>query len=159
MSARNLNFTDDYLKLPARIVLSHQKASNFDEQDLTELTLAVETGSRYEAFARKFWPTAEITSFETAQDARSALKNGTVDAHFGDGLSLSFWLRSEGAEDCCIFAGGPWLEPGYFDEGLAIATRANDPERAAALNYALRQLQQKGIYQELYLRYFPLSFY
>ena len=69
------------------------------------------------------------------------------------------WLPSEAADDCCAFAGGPWLEPGYFDEGMAIATRQDDPERAAALTYALRQLHQKGIYRELYLRYFPMSFF
>ena len=42
---------------------------------------------------------------------------------------------------------------------MAIATRQDDPERAAALTYALRQLHQKGIYRELYLRYFPMSFF
>ncbi|MEO9526958.1 transporter substrate-binding domain-containing protein [Roseibium sp.] len=158
-ATRRLNFTEDYLKLPARFIVPAQAAADFDEQALAGLSVAVETGSRYEAFARRFWPEAEITPFETAREAREAVKSGAADAHFGDGLSLSFWLPGEAAGGCCAFAGGPWLEPGYFDEGLAIATRASDPERAAALSYALRQLYQKGIYRELYLRYFPLSFY
>ncbi|WP_269583374.1 transporter substrate-binding domain-containing protein [Roseibium sp. Sym1] len=158
-AGRGLNFTEDYLKLPARFIVPADKAETFDEQALTGLKIAVVEGSRHEAFATRFWPEAEILGFENPLDARDAVKSGAADAHFGDGLSLSFWLPSEAADGCCAFAGGPWLEPGYFDEGMAIATRASDPERAAALTYALRQLHQKGIYRELYLRYFPLSFY
>nr|WP_319386229.1 transporter substrate-binding domain-containing protein [uncultured Roseibium sp.] len=158
-STRRLNFTDDYLKLPARFVVAADKADDFDEQALNGKTIAVVTGSRYEAFAKRFWPEAEIMGLENVSLARDAVKNGDADAHFGDGLSLAFWLPSEAAASCCAFAGGPWLEPGFFDRGMAIATRPEDTERAAALNYALAQLQQKGIYRELYLRYFPLSFY
>jgi len=158
-STRRLNFTDDYLKLPARFVVPADQVNNFDEQKLAGRTIAVVAGSRYEMFAKRFWPGAEMLSLEDETATREAVKSGSADAHFGDGLSLSFWLPSESAEGCCAFAGGPWLEAGYFDQGMAIATRRSDPERAAALNYALRQLHQKGIYRELYLRYFPLSFY
>jgi len=156
---RRLNFTDDYLKLPARFIVLAENQDTFNEQALTGKTIAVVSGSRYEAFAKRFWADAEIVGFETVSGAREAVKSGAADAHFGDGLSLAFWLPSEAAAGCCRFSGGPWLEPGYFDEGMAIATRPEDTERTAALNYALRQLQQKGIYRELYLRYFPLSFY
>jgi polar amino acid transport system substrate-binding protein len=158
-AARRLNFTEDYLKLPARFVVPVANVASFDEQRLAGKTIAVETGSRYEAFARRFWPQAELAGYGSAMEAREAVKSGAVDALFGDGLNFSFWLRSEDSNGCCAFAGGPWLEPGYFDEGMAIATRSEDPERAEALTYALRQLHQKGIYRELYLRYFPLSFY
>ncbi|PVB63201.1 amino acid ABC transporter substrate-binding protein [Labrenzia sp. 011] len=158
-STRRLNFTDDYLKLPARFVVPVDQAESFNEQDLSGKTIAVEAGSRYEAFVTRFWPAANVLSLDDENAARDAVRTGEADAHFGDGLSLSFWLPSEAADGCCSFAGGPWLEAGYFDQGMAIVTRRDDPERAAALNYALRQLHQKGVYRELYLRYFPLSFY
>lgn len=158
-STGRLNFTDDYLKLPARFVASVETSGEFDEQKLESRSIAVEAGSRYEAFANRFWPDAEIISLGSAAETRDAVKSGEADFLFGDGLSLSFWLPSGAAEACCQFVGGPWLEAGYFDEGMAIATRNDDPERAAALNYALRQLHQKGVFQELYLRYFPMSFY
>lgn len=158
-STRRLNFTEDYMKLPARFIVAANKVATFDEQKLNGVKISVEAGTRYEAFANRFWPMAEIVSLETETAARDAVISGAADAHFGDGLSLSFWLPSQAADGCCAFAGGPWLEPGYFDEGLAIATRSDDPERADALTYALRQLHQKGIFRELYLRYFPQSFY
>lgn len=158
-ATHRLNFTDDYLKLPARFVVPKEETRAFDEQALAGKSISVVSGSRYEAFAKRFWPGADILGLDSVAAARAAVKNGEADAHFGDGLGLAFWLPSEAAEGCCDFVGGPWLEPGYFDQGMAIATRPEDTERAAALNYALRQLQQKGIYRELYLRYFPFSFY
>jgi len=154
-----LAFTDDYLKLPARFVVRTGSQGRFSENDLEGRRLAVETGSRHAIFAKRFFHDAIIVEFETVQGARDALREGSVDAHFGDGLSLSFWLRGDNSHECCTFAGGPWLEPGYFSEGLSIAVRREDEEDLEALNYALRQVHQTGTYRELYLRYFPLSFY
>ncbi|NVK34084.1 MAG: transporter substrate-binding domain-containing protein [Rhodobacteraceae bacterium] len=154
-----LYFTPDYLKLPARFVVRRADAETFDENALSDVTISVEAGSRHEAFALKFWPSAAIQSYTTLQGARNAVKTGAAQAHFGDGMALSFWLNSTQPDDCCTFAGGPWLEPGYFDKGLSIAVRKTDVEIADALEYALSVLAQKGTYRELYLRYFPISFY
>ena len=154
-----LSFSDPYLKLPARFVVRETPPSDFNPAFPEGRRIAVEAGSRHEAFIRRFWPGAEIVTFDDMSAARQALKEGKVDAHFGDGLSLSFWLRGEESAGCCAFVGGPWLEPGFFDEGLSIALRKDDRDRLEAINYALRQVYQSGTYRELYLRYFPLSFF
>lgn len=154
-----LYFTPDYLKLPARFMVAKNADVPFEENDLSGVEIAVEAGSRHEAFALNFWPEAIIQSFTDVQAARAAVKSGQATAFFGDGMSLSFWLNSENAGDCCEFAGGPWLEPDYFDQGLSIAVRKTDIRIAEAIEYALSVLVQKGTYQELYLRYFPVSFY
>lgn len=152
-----LRFTQDYLKLPARFITL--KGKSFDETSLAGQILSVEAGSRHEAFARAFWPEATLIAEKDLETARRDVMEGRANAHFGDGLSLSFWLNSEAAESCCSFAGGPWMEPGYFDQGLSVALRSDDLERTEAIEYALRMLAQKGTFKELYLRYFPLSFY
>lgn len=157
--ASRIAFTEDYLKLPARFVVRAEPAPTLDLRKLDGVRLSVEAGSRHEAFARRFWPEADLFTFESAALARHALKDNTADAHFGDGLSLSFWIRGAASEGCCGFTGGPWLEPGYFSEGYSIAVRKDDRERLEALSYALKQVHLSGIYRELYLRYFPLSFY
>ncbi len=154
-----LRFSPDYLKLPARFIVRRSNGFTFNENTLAGTTIAVEAGSRHEAFALAFWPDVQLLSYPSATEAQNAVKDGTADAHFGDGLSLSFWMNSETAQNCCVFAGGPWLEPGYFDTGLSIALRKQDVGRAEAINYALRQLALKGTFHELYLRYFPTSFY
>ena len=154
---RTLRFTQDYLKLPARFITKTGKS--FDEASLAGKVLSVEAGSVHEAFALAFWPEATLIAEKDVAKAREDVIEGRADAHFGDGLSLSFWLNSEAAKGCCTFAGGPWIEPGYFDHGLSVALRNDDMERAEAIDYALRLLAQKGTFRELYLRYFPLSYY
>ncbi len=151
-------FSDTYMRLPARFVLGQGK-DRFDPGMASAERVSVEAGSRHEAFLKAAFPNLAVEPFPTAAEARAALKEGKADVHFGDGMALSFWLASKEADGCCRFAPGPWLEPGYFGGGLSIALRRDDQPLLDALNYALRQVQDKGIYGELYLRYFPIGFY
>jgi polar amino acid transport system substrate-binding protein len=68
-------------------------------------------------------------------------------------------LSGPDAADCCRFAGGPYLAPDYLGSGLAIAVMPANEKLAAAFDAALQQISAKGIFAELYLRYFPVSFY
>lgn len=74
-------------------------------------------------------------------------------------MQLSFWLQSDDAGGCCAFAGGPYLESRFFGEGLAIAVPRDRENLRQAIDAALAALYEKGIYSELYLRYFPVGFF
>ena len=74
-------------------------------------------------------------------------------------MRLSFWLAGNDSAGCCRFAGGPYMAPNQLGHGLAIAVPHGNPQLADAFNYALRELQANGGFAELYLRYFPVSFY
>jgi polar amino acid transport system substrate-binding protein len=87
------------------------------------------------------------------------LKAARIAAAFGDGMRLGFWLAGTEAGGCCRFAGGAYLAPEYLGSGLAIATRAGEQALAAALDAALHQIAVKSVFAELYLRYFPVSFF
>ena len=87
------------------------------------------------------------------------LRQGNVAAVFGDGMRLSFWIAGSAAQNCCDFAGGPFLAPEYFGPGLAIAVAPDDETLADAFDYALKELSVKGVFAELYLRYFPTGFF
>ena len=78
---------------------------------------------------------------------------------FDDGLAQSFWLQEEEGRKCCAFMGEPHISPTYFGQGLAIAVSQNNAALAEAMNFALRSINDKGIFAELYLRYFPISLY
>lgn len=158
-NARTLLFSDPYLRLPARFAVLRGNVQSVLPEDLAGKRISVEAGTVHEDFLRRHFADAEIKTYSTATEARTALGTEEVDVHFGDGLSLSFWLNGRVSGDCCEFAGGPWLEPGYFDHALTVAFRRDDTVRQAAVNYALSRLQAKGVYSELYLRYFPVSFY
>ena len=158
-NTRTLLFSDPYLKLPGRFTVLQGKTLSVLPEDLAGKRISVEAGTMHEAFLRTYFPDATIKTYPTATEARAALGTEEADVHFGDGLSLSFWLNGKTSGDCCEFVGGPWLEPGYFDKALTIAFRQDDALRQAAVNHALSRLQTKGVYAELYLRYFPVSFY
>ncbi len=55
--------------------------------------------------------------------------------------------------------GGPFLEPRFFGDGLAIALPKGDPELKALINEALRKVRTSGRFEELVQRYFPVRIY
>ncbi|MHA1559748.1 MAG: transporter substrate-binding domain-containing protein [Alphaproteobacteria bacterium] len=156
---RAVDFSDVYLRLPARFVVRQNELPDISADGLSGRGVAVVVDTSHEAFLRAFFHDAMIVSFENAEEARTALKEHEVDAFFGDGMQLAFWLEGSESENCCVFAGGPYLESAFFGQGLAIAVRPDRPDMVAAVNASLQAINAKGIFAELYLRYFPLSFY
>jgi polar amino acid transport system substrate-binding protein len=63
------------------------------------------------------------------------------------------------SEGCCEFRGGPYLDTTYFGEGVGIAVKKGNRQMVSILNYALEQVHATGRYEELFLRYFPMSFF
>ncbi len=155
-----LDFSDVYLRLPARFVVRRGEAGiDISPQGLRGHTLAVVTGTAHEAYLASMFPEIGRKLYPTEEAAREAVRSGAADAHFGDGLQLSFWLASSGADDCCVFAGGPYLETRFFGQGYSIAFAKGATDLKHAVNAALQAIYEKGIYAELYLRYFPVGFF
>ena len=153
-------FSRSYLQFPARFVVPKSKAlvePVFDK--LRGKRVGVVAGSAHERMLRDYFNTVQIVPFDRPEDLYADLKAGKLDAAFGDGMRLAFWLGGSDAAGCCRFAGGPYLAPEYLGSGMAIATRADDPALAAALDYALQEISMKGTFAEFYLRYFPVSFF
>lgn len=154
------SFSRPYLQFPARFVM--QKGNAVGEpiyERLRGKRVGVVAGTGHERMLRDYFGNTEIVTFDTSAALFADLKAGKVDAAFGDGMRLSFWLAGTEAEACCRFAGGPYLAPEYLGTGLAIATRADDRLLTPAFDYALQQITAKGTFAELYLRYFPVSFF
>ncbi len=156
---RSVAFGDVYLRLPARFVERRSNVFDISAEALTGRRVGVITGTAHEAYLTTFFSEADIRGYASAEAARTALRQGEVDALFGDGLQLSFWLDGLDAGDCCVFAGGPYLEAAYFGEGLAIAVKRDESDILAAINAALAAIYADGTYAGIYLRYFPLSFF
>lgn len=155
-----LDFSDIYLKSPARFVVRRDVPQiKFTPSDLKDKTLAVVARTAHEAYLAAFFPEVPRKIYPTAEEAQRAVKNRKADAYFGDGIQLSFWLQSEAAAGCCQFAGGPYLEARFFGQGFAIAVPRGATDIRHAINGALETIYKKGIYAELYLRYFPVGFF
>lgn len=159
-SRARFDFSNRFLTRPARFVVrGKEKEMEIFPEGLAGKRIAVQEGTAHEAYIRAFFPGSVLFTFETEDEARAALKDGKVDALFADGLNASIWLNGATSENCCRFAGGPFTEARYFGEGLAIAVEPGNDELRAAFDFALARIQEDGTYREIFLRYFPISFY
>jgi polar amino acid transport system substrate-binding protein len=153
-------FSRSYLQFPARFITPKTKALTEPlNEKLKGERIGVVAGSAHEQVLREYFPDVTIVPFEKQEAMLADLKARKVAAAFGDGMRLGFWLAGSDSADCCRFSGGPYLAPEYLGSGLAIAVAPDNARLAAAFDHALHEINAKGIFAELYLRYFPVSFY
>ncbi len=153
-------FSRPYLQFPARFIMP--KAAALSEPmypKISGLRIGVIAGSAHERMLRAYFPAAKAVTFSRLDWLYDDLKERKIDGAFGDGMRFSFWLAGTDSAGCCRFAGGPYLAPEYLGQGMAIATDKADIALASAVDYALKEITVKGKFAELYLRYFPVSFY
>ena len=117
--------------------------------------IAVARGSPHEAYLRTFFRESAIETTETVEQARDAVRQGRADLVFGDGIGLVFWVNGSLSQECCELKGGPYYEPKFFGDGLAITVPRQDAELKRLINRTLERLRRNGRYEELILRYFP----
>jgi polar amino acid transport system substrate-binding protein len=159
-SREQLAFSRSYLQFPARFIMP--KATALSEpiyRKVTGLRIGVMAGSAHERMLRAYFPDAKPVTYSRLDWLYDDLRERKIDGAFGDGMRFSFWLAGTNSQGCCRFAGGPYLAPEYLGEGMAIAVEKKDFALADAFNYALREISVNGKFAELYLRYFPVSFY
>lgn len=155
-----VDFSQPYYQTPARFVVRKgAPAFAATANGLKGKTVGVIDGSAHEAYIKAFFPGAKPKPYRDVLALETALRSGEIDVAFADGLTLSVWLNGELSANCCSFFGGPYCESLYFGEGVGIAVRKDDSDLRRALNWALARLVSKGVYSELYLKYFPIGFY
>ncbi|UJQ93031.1 transporter substrate-binding domain-containing protein [Mariluticola halotolerans] len=157
ISAEQFDFSSLYLMLPGRFVTMRDVAADFTATMPGDKKIAVRDGSAHARFLQANMPARELVPFDNEILALEAVREGEVDAYFGDAMRASFWLNESG--NCCAFAGDPYFSPHWFGEGLAAAIPAGRGNVRNAVNTALAQLKRNGKLDELYLRWFPVSFY
>lgn len=157
---RQVDFTDSYYHTPARFVaLRSNPVKAITPETLAGMKIGVIDGTAHKVYLGDFFTQSAVVAYGSADEAKSALRGGKIDFLFGDGVSLMFWLNGTMSESCCEFRGGPFTESRYFGEGIGIAVRKGNRKLRDALNYGLHLARSEGRFEELYLRYFPLSFF
>lgn len=155
---KQADFTAPYLMTPGRFAMQADTTlKSASPAAIGDRSIAVVAGSRHEAYLKTFYPQATLATFETPALARQALKKGRVQALFGDAIALSYWLNGAEAAECCVFKDGPFTDPRFFGEGIGIAVKKGNAPLRRALDYALARLAQRGVFGELYLKYFPVG--
>jgi polar amino acid transport system substrate-binding protein len=149
-----------YFRFPARFAARSDFAVG-SGTDMTRLVLgkkvAVVKESAHAAMLEAWFPDAVAVGFSGPAETYDALTEGEVDLIFGDGVGLSFWLASPKAKACCSFVSGPFMSDHFLGPGMAIVMREDSARLVPVINSALAALEEKGVYQEIFTRYFPLS--
>ncbi|MCB1510113.1 MAG: transporter substrate-binding domain-containing protein [Hyphomicrobiaceae bacterium] len=153
-------FTERYFQTPGRFAV-RRDGPKFEAtpQGLDGRQVAVVRGSPHEAYLAAFFRNTRLKPYETPELALQALLTSQVDAIFSDGLGLVFWVNGTSSKGCCTLRGGPYFEPRYFGDGIAIAVGKNDHQLRHLLNRALRQIRATGRLSELVDRYLPIRVY
>ena len=154
-----LSATQAYLKIPGRFVAAPRRRL----RSRRGMLAAASSGLPAAARTRRSSPASSRPCGPPATPrpavALGELKDGRIAAVFGDAVGLAFWLHGPDSADCCRFAGGPYVDDRLFGAGLSIVVKREDRALKQALDYALREVQRAGTYEELYLRYFPVSLF
>lgn len=157
---RRYEVSDRYLDQPARFVMRREtRLTDATPEALAGRSIAVVAGTAHEAYLRAFYRQSAIRSHATLADAQKALSERDVDALFGDGITLAFWLNGTASADCCRFLGAAFSESRFFGDGLAVVMRRGNEPLRNAINHALRRLWERGVYADLYLKAFPVGVY
>ena len=155
-----VNFTSPYFHTPARFTGRRELGEiEATPAGIQGRRIGVIAGTAHEAFLKDFFRSSRIKSFRDAEACRDALVDGKIDLIFDDAISLAFWLNGTLSKQCCEFKGGPYLEPKYFGDGIAIAVAKDDDKLLGELNAALRRVRASGRFGELVTRYFPFQLY
>lgn len=151
-----VDFSDRYFFTPGRFV-GRRAGPQLDitPSGLLSVRIGVTRSTTHEAYLRAFFLDSAIQTFDTQELTRDALMAGKVDLMFDDGVSLVLWINGESSKGCCDLKGGPYLEPKFFGDGMAMAVARGDMQLRSDLNGALRRLRASGRFEELVLRYFP----
>ena len=152
-------FSRPFMRLPARFALPRQAAAGEGAAALDGKSVGVVAGTAHEAMAKAFFPRVKPEPFPDRGALLAALKDGKVDAVFGDGMQLAFWTNGSDSAGCCRLFDGPYVSERFLGEGLSVMLRKEDTALAGAVDHALLALSRNGRLQEIYLRYFPVDLY
>ncbi len=154
------DFTDRYYDTPARFVSLKSKAiADITPEALRGKTVGVLEKSAHMAYLRTYYKEIKTVPFKSRNALHKALIDSKVELVFDDGITSVFWLNGTASKACCTFRGGPLVDQKYFGNGVGFAVQKGNRRLRQLINYALEKVRRDGIYEELFLRYFPLSFY
>ncbi len=154
------DLSDIFFKTPARFAArADNSLTTTSAENLRGKTIGVIKNTSHAAFLDLYYDSAKVVRVSTQKELQQLLLTKKAELVFGDGVQLALWLNSAETNDCCAFKGGPYLETHFFGEGQVIAVRKGQNQLRRLLNFGLQRLYEKGMYSELYLKWFPISVY
>lgn len=128
-----------------------EKGKVADVAALKGKRVGVQNGTTHQKFLTDKHPEITTVGYDSYQNAILDLKNGRVDAVFGDTAVVNEWLKENAA---LTAVGDKVTDKDYFGSGLGIAMRLQNTELQGKFNAALDKIKQDGTYETIYKKWF-----
>ncbi len=142
-------FTEPYYQNSALFITRKGEISGIEA--LKGKRVGLQNGTTHQQFLQALHPEMAGIPYDSYQNAILDLKNGRLDAIFGDTAVINQWLE----KDKTLAAVGHQItDADYFGNGFGIAVRHGNTALLSKLNRALEQLKRDGTYQKIYQQWF-----
>ncbi|PWC10394.1 arginine ABC transporter substrate-binding protein [Brenneria roseae subsp. americana] len=142
-------FTQPYYDNSALFIAQKEKVA--DVTALKGKRVGVQNGTTHQKYLMDKHSEITTVPYDSYQNAVLDLKNGRLDAVFGDTAVVNEWLKQN---DNLSAVGENITDKDYFGIGLGIAVRQNNDELVKKFNDALDKIKQDGTYQTIYKKWF-----
>lgn len=146
---KQVTFTTPYYSNSAIFVAKKGAFATIDA--LKGKKVGTQNGTTHQKYMQEKRPGITIVPYDNYQNAELDLKNGRIDAVFGDTAVVNEWLK--GNEQLAQL-GEKITDANYFGIGLGIAVHKNNDVLVKQFNQALNALKQNGTYDKIYAKWF-----
>ncbi|WP_185702338.1 MULTISPECIES: substrate-binding periplasmic protein [unclassified Desulfovibrio] len=123
--------------------------------DIRGKNIAVQSSTNLEDYLKKTYArTNRIVSMKNVEEVFVAIKAGTVDLGFVDGLPAFSYLRTEAGSGLEVVG-----DPVSLDDGSCVVLHPSLKDLRDSLNKAILSLRASGEFQAINRKYFPVSVY
>ncbi|QYM91288.1 arginine ABC transporter substrate-binding protein [Dickeya zeae] len=146
---QQVSFTQPYYENSALFIAQKDKLA--DIAALKGKRVGVQNGTTHQKYLLDKHKDITVVPYDSYQNAVLDLKNGRLDAVFGDTAVVNEWLKEN---PNLASVGNKVTDKDYFGIGLGIAVRQNNDELVKKFNDALNNIKQDGTYQTIYKKWF-----
>ncbi|WP_416260477.1 arginine ABC transporter substrate-binding protein [Gibbsiella quercinecans] len=142
-------FTQPYYDNSALFITEKGKVA--DVATLKGKRVGVQNGTTHQKYLADKHPEITTVPYDSYQNAILDLKNGRINAVFGDSAVVNEWLKQN---DTLAVVGEKVTDKDYFGTGLGIAVRQGNTALQGKFNAALDKIKQDGTYETIYKKWF-----
>jgi arginine transport system substrate-binding protein len=128
-----------------------QKGKMADVAALKGKRVGVQNGTTHQKYLSDKHSDITVVPYDSYQNAVLDLKNGRIDAVFGDTAVVNEWLKQNVN---LAPLGEKVTDKDYFGTGLGIAVRQGNSELQGKFNAALEKIKADGTYKTIYSKWF-----
>ncbi|NHB95265.1 arginine ABC transporter substrate-binding protein [Photorhabdus stackebrandtii] len=144
-----VDFTNTYYDNSATFIAVKGKVSSIAE--LKGKQVGIQNGTTHQKYLMEQRKEIKTVPYDSYQNAILDLKNGRLEAVFGDTAAVNEWLKKN---ENLGTVGNKVTDKNYFGIGLGIAVRKGNKELQDKLNKALADIKRDGTYDIIYKKWF-----